>query len=342
MLITLLFSLVFFNFAIMNIENHISQLLYRFQCVTVPGFGAFLSETISAKINENTLNFNPPSKVLSFNGNLKNNDGLLANHIAVTEKITYNQAVLAINTAIDIWKNELDMKRFLLIKNIGDFTLNSENNLVFNPSNHINYLTTSFGLGSFISPTIKREVVANIEEKLIEKAIYPFEKEPKQEVIFEEEDEQPRRYLNTYLKYAAVLIMSCGVGSFGYKSYINKEEQNEIRIVQADVQKEITAKIQEATFFISAPISNNSDVVATPKKLSFHIMAGAFRNEKNANKQLKYLLKKGFAAKILSQNASGLYPVIYSSFTTYSEAQDNLIKIQNTQNKEAWLLIKDL
>lgn len=325
----------------MNIENHISQLLYRFQCVTVPGFGAFLTETISAKINENTLNFNPPRKVLSFNGNLKNNDGLLANHIAVTEKINYDQAVLVINTAIDIWKNELDIKLFLLIKNIGDFTLNNENSLVFNPSNHINYLTTSFGLSTFISPTIKREVIAQIEEKRIETATYSFEKEPKQDVIFEEEDEQPTRYLNTYFKYAAVLIMSCGVGSFGYKSYINKVEQNEIRIVQADVQKEITAKIQEATFFISAPISNNSDVVEAPKKLSFHIMAGAFRNENNANRKLKYLLKRGFAAKILSQNSNGLYPVIYNSFTSYSDAQDNLIKIQNTQNKEAWLLIKD-
>ena len=38
----------------MKIEQYISQLLYRYQCVTVPGFGAFLTDYQSAKIDEKT------------------------------------------------------------------------------------------------------------------------------------------------------------------------------------------------------------------------------------------------------------------------------------------------
>jgi hypothetical protein len=67
----------------MKIEQYISQLLYRHQCVTVPGFGAFLTEIQSAHLHENTNSFYPPKKVISFNSHLKNNDGLLANHIAL-------------------------------------------------------------------------------------------------------------------------------------------------------------------------------------------------------------------------------------------------------------------
>ncbi|WP_459640758.1 HU domain-containing protein [Flavobacterium sp. CGRL2] len=46
----------------MKIEVYISQLLYRYQCVTVPGFGAFLTEIHSAQLNESTNSFFPPKK----------------------------------------------------------------------------------------------------------------------------------------------------------------------------------------------------------------------------------------------------------------------------------------
>lgn len=69
----------------MKIEVYISQLLYRYQCVTVPGFGAFLTETHSAQLNESTNSFSS-KKTISFNSRIKNNDGLLANHIAQAEK----------------------------------------------------------------------------------------------------------------------------------------------------------------------------------------------------------------------------------------------------------------
>ena len=79
----------------MNIEPYIAQLLYRYQCVTVPGFGAFLTEIQSAQLIESSNSFFPPRKMISFNGYLKNNDGLLANHIAQSEKTSYEYAVSA-------------------------------------------------------------------------------------------------------------------------------------------------------------------------------------------------------------------------------------------------------
>jgi hypothetical protein len=60
----------------MQLETYISDLLYRYDCVTIPGFGAFLTQRVSAKIHESTHTFYPPKK-----------DGLLANYIAEVEKI---------------------------------------------------------------------------------------------------------------------------------------------------------------------------------------------------------------------------------------------------------------
>ena len=70
----------------MIIEHHIAQLLYRYPCVTIPNFGAFLTETISAKIQESNQTFYAPKKVIFFNVNIKNNDGLLANHMVTSDK----------------------------------------------------------------------------------------------------------------------------------------------------------------------------------------------------------------------------------------------------------------
>ncbi|MFN7331701.1 MAG: SPOR domain-containing protein, partial [Flavobacterium sp.] len=88
----------------MKIEPYIAQLLYRYQCVTVPGLGAFLTETQSAQWHGAAQTFFPPKKVISFNAYLKNNDGLLANHIAQTEKIPYEVAVNGIEHAVQEWK----------------------------------------------------------------------------------------------------------------------------------------------------------------------------------------------------------------------------------------------
>ena len=99
--------LILFNFVTMKMEHHIAQLLYRYQCVTVPGFGAFLTESQSAQLVESTNTFYPPKKVISFNSHLKNNDGLLANHISQVEKITYEIAVQNISKEVSLWKNAL-------------------------------------------------------------------------------------------------------------------------------------------------------------------------------------------------------------------------------------------
>jgi hypothetical protein len=45
----------------MKIEKYISALLYRYQCVTVPGFGAFLTEWQSAQVIEGQHSFIPPN-----------------------------------------------------------------------------------------------------------------------------------------------------------------------------------------------------------------------------------------------------------------------------------------
>jgi hypothetical protein len=321
-----------YNFVYMNIEHYISQLLYRYQCVTIPGFGAFLTEIQSAQWVESANSFYPPKKLISFNTNIKNNDGLLANHIARAEKTSYEYAISAIQYEILNWKKELDQNRTLTIKNVGSFVLNATDNLVFTPFEQKNYLTSSFGLSSFIAPVMKREN-AEIKETQVEE----------REVIALVPEERSSR---SYLKYAAIFILGLGLaGTAAYTVYNNQIETQTV-LVEKAVQKKVESKIQEATFFIKSPMapvtlsvkSNKEDAV----KMPYHVVAGAFRDEKNAEQIYKKLLKEGYNARRLEINKHGLFPVLYGSYSTYAEAQKVKNEVRESVNSEAWLLVESL
>lgn len=321
----------------MKIEHYISQLLYRHQCVTVPGFGAFLTEIQSAHLHENTNSFYPPKKVISFNANLKNNDGLLANHIAQIEKTTYENAVASIESEVVIWNSILQVNEKFTLKNIGELFLNPEKNLVFTPSENINYLKESFGLNSFVSPSIKREQYKQEAETFYrEEVAEVVETQEREPITLEPETQKSRRYL----KYAAILVLALSAtGTIGYKLYQDQVESQTL-MVETAVQKQVQNKIQEATFMIDNPVPSVTLTVKA-EKFSYHIVAGAFRNEENAQNVYNDLLKSGFKARRIKPNKHGLFPVLYGSYATYAEAQQAMEQIHQT-NPDAWLLVKTL
>lgn len=316
-----------YNFVSMNIEQYIAQLLYRYQCVTVPGFGAFLTEIHSAQIVESSNSFFPPKKMISFNAHLKNNDGLLANHIAQAEKTSYEYAISAIQYEVFNWKKALQETGIFSIKNVGNFSLNVDKNLIFTPFDQTNYLTNSFGLGSFVSPMVKREVFQQKIEALEENEVVEFIPE--------------RNRTSVYLKYAAIFVLGLGVaGAVGYPVY-QQQIANETILVEKSVQKQVQTKIQEATFFIKNPVPAVT-LTVKEEKMSYHIMAGAFREERNAQKTFVKLSNQGYKAQRIPQNKYGLFPVLYGSYATFAEAEKAKQEIRKTVNPDAWILIESL
>lgn len=315
----------------MNIEPYIAQLLYRYQCVTVPGFGAFLTEIQSAQLIESSNSFFPPKKMISFNAYLKNNDGLLANHIAQAEKTSYEYAISAIQYEVFNWKKALQENGVFSIKTVGNFSLNADKNLIFTPFDQTNYLTNSFGLSAFVSPMVKREVF----EQKIEALEENIEEEDVIALIPE------RRNASKYLKYTAIFVLGLGVsGSIGYPLY-QEQIASETILVEKSVQKQVQNKIQEATFFIKSPIPAVT-LSVKEEKMSYHIMAGAFREEKNAQKAFRELSNLGYKARRIPQNKYGLFPVLYGSYATFAEAEKAKQEIKKNDNPDAWILIESL
>ena len=311
----------------MQLETYISDLLYRYDCVTVPGFGAFLTHRVSAKVHDTTHTFYPPKKVLSFNEQLQNNDGLLANYIAEIEKIPYTEATGKISKKIKSLKSYLVEGETIQFKNIGELVLNTDGKIVFTPSNHINYLTDAFGLSHFTSSDITREVYKETVETIEEAT--PIVLTPK------------KRSNNNWLKYAAAAVIVLGLSGFGAATYYNSTIENHNQLAQEQANEQLDAKVQEATFVISNPLPA-ATLSLEKQNGNYHIVAGAFRVEANSDKKVNQLRAKGYKARKIGVNRYGLHEVVYSSFENRAEAQNELYKIRREHNRDAWLLIKKL
>ena len=310
----------------MQLETYISDLLYRYDCVVVPSFGAFITNRVSAVVNESTQTFYPPKKVLSFNEQLQGNDGLLINYFAEVEKIPYQVAQEKLSKIVKSLKSFLIAGETIQLKNIGELQLNSDGKIVFEPSHKINYLTDAFGLSQYNYAIIERqkEVIA---KKTLEKEPIPLVKPEKKKV--------------PYIKYAAAAVLILALGGFaGVKLYNNSIERHNLQAIE-EANKELDNKIQEATFVIENPLPA-IHLELEKQSGNYHIVAGAFRVKANSQKKVDPLKDKGYKARIIGLNKYGLHEVVYSSYEDRLEALRALRTIRREHNADAWLLVKKL
>ncbi|MEL6974296.1 MAG: SPOR domain-containing protein [Bacteroidota bacterium] len=312
----------------MRIEGYISDLLYRYNCVVVPGFGAFLTHSQSARFDDKGR-FHPPKKSVSFNAQLNTNDGLLVAHIGQLKKLPYDTLLEEIQKVGETWQKRLSNGESILIPEVGKLKMPHESKIVFEPDATQNYLTSSFGLTAITPVKVEREVLKEEVEALEETIPFIITAEQREKTVF-----------RPWLKYAAILLLAFSVGASTYNSYLALNKRKSI--ARQDAQKEVSRLIQEATFFDSAPLELPAISLSVTKKETVrgkhHIIAGAFRVSENAERKVAQLKEKGFDALYLGTNRFGLHQVAYGSFQDADSALDFLKKIRRTESADAWLL----
>ena len=299
----------------MGIFKDVAKLLHSNDCVIVPNFGAFVLKSKSAYIEKNE--FFPPSKYVSFNSMLKDNDGLLAKHISGEKNISYKKSLKLISEEVISFKESLSKDLIIDTESLGIFELKEKETLVFNPDFSINFDNKVFGLKSFV-------------------------REPLLSKISQESKKNNQFSSNVLLKYAAIAIAIFGFSYFGYfnyNDYLNNEKLKNIAIAQ----EKILENVKSATFNLGELPPININVTAPIVKdnsVYYSVIAGAFRSKGNAEKHLNTLIGKGYQASYTSINPKGLYRVAYARLKTRKEAADLISKIK-TSGADAWLLIEN-
>ena len=294
----------------MHLSNHISKLLFDHDCVTVPGFGSFLGNYKSAQYDFKEQKFYPPSKQISFNSQIKDNDGLLAKEISKTLDLSYEESVKKVHHSVLSWIKQIKSDTIVL-KNIGELYLNREDKIIFIPSNELNHLKESFGL-----PPV---FISEIEE------IKSFTKNTRTSLKSKKK--------NYFIQAAVWTCLIVGLSSL----YVNEKNnllERELAYKQ-EYRKQTKQKVQKAVFDLGSLPSLTVNVKMKQKK--YFIIAGAFRISQNAEKLVLNLKQKGYNATRLGLNEKGLNPVAFTSFINRNDAVSELRLIQGKENKDAWI-----
>ena len=319
----------------MLIKQYIKELLYIHECVTIPSFGAFLTQSTSAFVNYEVGNFEPPKKIIGFNILLKNNDGVLANHLAKKEKISYEKALKKIEKEVIIWKQRLNTQN-LFFPGIGEMKLTYDKKIEFFPSRQINFDSNSYGLKPFQRNPIKKIIPVSDNKNL-----FHMDNQTKDDLMFTPEEKESQ---NPLLRYAAIAILALAL--LGTSYYYGDKYMTEEKIEATKIaQKKIKDNVLNATFDLGtiSKIELNFDAennyIQPVAEYNFYsIIAGSFRSMSNAEKKLSTLIEEGYNAEYSKSSPEGLYRVAYGRFESKKEALKLLNFIRYTLEEEAWYL----
>ena len=294
----------------MQLSKFISELLLEHDCVTVPGLGSFLGNFKSAHYDLENEKFYPPSKQISFNSQIKANDGLLAKFISEKSGLNYDDSLKEIHQ--EVLKITLNLKKeSVLLKDIGELNLNKEENIVFSPLKTKNFLKDSFGLSPIFIKELTQENSLNKKEIVLKSKLRS-------------------KFYQTAAVWACLIF---GASSIYYN--VNNDLLEQKLAYEQDLRQESFSKVQKAVFDLGSLPSLTINVKRQASQ--FYVIAGAFRITKNAENLVSSLKMKGYDSRILPLNEKGLTPVAFEGFSQRKAAVTSLREIQAKENKNAWI-----
>jgi hypothetical protein len=327
----------------MEKRTYIAELLEQHDCVIIPGLGGFVGSYAPATIHPVYHTFQPPYKKILFNINLRQNDGLLANHIARAENLSYADANEQVLKYASECQQQLRTRKQILISNVGRLFTGHEGTLHFDQDTRFNHLPESFGLQPFFSIPVKKDVIADHAAEAVHST-----------------RRRNRTVLMEPLKWAAALALPVGVAFLLSFSGLGKLSNS--NFTYADILSDISVRMipsqaEKAPVMTIPPVTKPAEVVsqaATPAEKPaepvqqavittenpYAVIVGAFRIEDNAKNLVSLLQGQGIQASIYDRTSGGLYRVATGTFQEKSEAIASLQLIKTQGYPGAWLLSK--
>jgi septal ring-binding cell division protein DamX len=351
----------------MELTPYLRQLLYNHECVIVPGLGGFLCSYKKFEFNTAAGLLIPARKTVAFNQNLNNNDGLLANHLAQKTNSGFNGALEKINAWVSNLHYTLQQGQTVNLEGIGSLTLNEEKKLVFVPLPDANFLTETYGLGivklgkavaTKTAPVYAQPLAATAEK--VTAPVADVSPQPKKETTQQTtplppvppQRKKPSLLRRVFVMFIVIVVLSAIflLQDFAYHAKINKGsllnmERPHKQPANTDEHEEKTSPSVEMPaeslkkHTDTQPVVERSTAIKSQTDSVFYIIAGAFRNESNAEALIDDLDKKGYNPQIIKIEGSSLYKVGYRQYATRNEAEARLDDVRvKEQNHAAWVL----
>jgi hypothetical protein len=348
-------------------ESAVYTLLFEHDCVVIPGFGGFIKRENPTVLDTNKATLKPKGETVFFNGALQQNDGLLANHIALHDAISFQDAFNLIQSWVTETEKAIVLNGRFKFGKLGTFYVNAEGKKWFAPDTKLNFSKKSFGLETIIAKTILDDVQVELE------------KTQQKEVFVKIKDLKPK--VSIFYKIAASFLVLTLLGGTSFwlhhsgqinvplfqeaqilflkdttipaltnnHSIQHNNSENEVvdidtesTYVESDfvdsddsfvndeylTEEVVTVKETEQPFVSSKPSEMKPNSVLIEEEIaSYTVLAGAFMMENNAVRRTNYLKKQGFEVFPVKPENSKLTRIQVGNFTSKEAAQSILDSI---------------
>jgi nucleoid DNA-binding protein len=325
-------------------EKYISDLLFKYDSVILPGFGAFILKYAPASINPDN-NITHPSKHIVFDPYSQNNDGILANYISEKERISFFDACNKILAFTEEIKKSLSEKKLIVLKDIGIFANAEDNSIYFSPDISVDYNLDTYGMEEIMNPTIARndkKIKLDDQYSAIAPTLRGKRKLSKVAIW--------KISILASLSFGIIvlLIMQPGYISHNLFNNIFPNKVNEKITIKKELSKKKNqSTIKERTLSLdsiknqdtTSKIGNSNPVNINEQNTTekYYIISASFRIKNNAVNYTQTLKQKGYDSNVIFLEDKGLYVVSYNTYSSETDADQALIKIK-TENPVAWIL----
>ena len=308
------------------ISKAVSEILLEQDCVILPGFGGFVASYAAVQKHPVTHVFQPPSKHLLFNAQLKTDDGFLVQRLMPLQDMDYSSCRQWLTEFTELMGQRILAGERTELPHIGTFTLDPERAIRFQQDYSVNFLGQSFGLYAVQAAPVLRVTVDPVLEK--EPAVVP---------LYPEKKFKSKRVIgllaaaSVVIAAALLLPQTLGTGTFsmGFDSWTHNT-------TPAALMYQTTTPMPLVRKSVLPEPSSAFNV----EEAKIFLVAGCFSTRLNADGMVAYLQEKGFDAQVLDQTPAGLHRVVYGSYASVSDASAELAQIKKGLNEEAWLLVR--
>lgn len=316
----------FFYLCSMNqLALHIEYLLHEHNCVIVPGFGGFVTNT-NPSVKEELSIFHSPHCELVFNRLLTHNDGLLVESFMRTDNISFESALQKIEKAVKEFKSKLREEKKVQLGDLGEFEITADNRFVYNPVQLVR--PEFYGLDTTIlKPIVQLQPKSVVSGKpIIEK----------------------KKYLsNISISAAVAAVIAIVFFVFPIQDSVNKHQSAKILsetniFAKTEQQKNRHSSylaFEESLKSKEEALQKDEPSAVVPKEENkYAIIVGVYEVREIAEKMIAKLKEEGFNDCNSIDRAERI-DVYAASFSTKEEAEKMARDVRNNFNsyKEAWV-----
>src|SRR4051812_41046456 len=185
----------------------------------------------------------PPYRRIAFNVYLKQNDGLLANHLVESENISYNTANSLIEEFTFECIQNLEEGKKVNISDVGTLYFDHEKNIQFEAFRNINHKKESFGMEPVHIAPIARDLIEEVvvpvpNKKIIQKPVKAIRKS------------EPAKRKSISRKGVRILGLTAAIATIAWFSttyYINSPKLYEATSLNPFDSQALTQPLTETT-----------------------------------------------------------------------------------------------